>query len=58
MTAGPPAKGSEISTNMECFKRTLHKHISENNLSTNLDGFVLITCLLKNVIVVYIQVCQ
>ena len=38
------------------FKRNLHKYMSENNLSSNLDGFVWITCLPKNLIVVYIYV--
>ena len=35
------------------FKRNLHKYLSENNLSSNSDEFVWITCLLKNLIVVY-----
>ena len=39
-----------------CFKRNLHKYTSENNLSSNLDGFVWITYLPKNVIVVYMYV--
>ena len=36
-----------------CLKRNLHKYMSENNLSSNLDGFVWITRLLKNMSVVY-----
>ena len=41
---------------LPCFNRNLHKYMSENNLSSNLDGFFLITCLPKNVIVVYMYV--
>ena len=37
---------------LPCFKRNLHKYLSENNLSSNSDGFFWITCLLKNLIVV------
>ena len=36
-----------------CFKRNLHKYMSENNLSSNLDGFVWITGLPKKLRVVY-----
>ena len=39
---------------LPCFKRNLHKYMSENNLSSNLDGFVWISRLSKNLIVVYI----
>ena len=38
---------------VRCFKRNLHKYMSEDNLSSNLDGFVWITCLPKNLSVVY-----
>ena len=38
---------------LSCFKRNLHRYMSENNLSSNLDGFVWITRLPKNVSVVY-----
>ena len=41
---------------LPCFKRNLHKYMSENNLSSNLDGFVWITWLPKNSIVVYMYV--
>ena len=41
---------------LPCFKRNLHKHISENNLSSNLDEFVWITFLPTNLIVVYMYV--
>ena len=34
---------------LPCFKRNLHKYMSENNLSSNLDGFVWITRLPKNI---------
>ena len=36
-----------------CFKRNLHRYMSENNLLSNLDGFVWITRLPKNWSVVY-----
>ncbi len=36
-----------------CFKRNLHKYMSENNLSSNLDGFVRITGLPKHLSDVY-----
>ena len=36
---------------LPCFRLNLHKYMSENNLSSNLDGFVWITCLPKNLIV-------
>ena len=36
-----------------CFKRNLHKYMSEKNLSSDLDGFVWITRLSKNFSVVY-----
>ena len=36
-----------------CFKRNLHKYMPENNLSSNLDGFVWITRLTKHLNVVY-----
>ena len=32
---------------LPCFKRNLHKYMSENNLSSNLDGLVSNTCLPK-----------
>ena len=38
---------------LSCFKRNLHKYMSENNLLSNLDGFVWITRLPKNLSVVY-----
>ena len=38
---------------LPCFKRNLHKYMSENNFSSNLDGFVWIACLPKTLIVVY-----
>ena len=41
---------------LPCFKRNLHKYISENNLSSNLDGFVSITCLAKKNIFIYMYV--
>ena len=34
---------------LPCFKRNMHRYMSENNLSSNLDGFVRITCLLGKV---------
>ena len=37
---------------LSCFKHNLHKHMPENNLSPNLDGFVWITCLPKNSLIV------
>ena len=41
-----------------CFKRNLHKYMSGNNLSSNLDGFVWITRLPKNISVVYMYAHQ
>ena len=41
---------------LPCFKRNLHKYLSENNLTSNLHGFVRITCLPKKLIVVYMYV--
>ncbi len=40
---------------LPCFKRNLHKYMSENNLSSNLDGFVWITRLPKHLSVVYMH---
>ena len=40
---------------VRCFKRNLHKHMSENNLSSNFEGLVWITRLPKNVSVVYMS---
>ena len=41
---------------LPCFKCNLHKYMSENNLSLNLDRFVWITRLHKNLSVVYMYV--
>ena len=38
------------------FKCNLHKYMSENNLASNLDRFVWITCLPKNLSVVYMHI--
>ena len=40
-------------SSVPCFERNLHKYMSENNLSSNLDGFVWITRLPKFLSVVY-----
>ena len=34
---------------LPCFKHNLHKYMSENNLLSDLDGFVWITCLPKQI---------
>ena len=39
---------------LPCFIRNLHKYMSENNISSNLDGFVWVTHLPKNLSVVYL----
>ena len=39
---------------VRCFKRNLHKYMSENNLSSDLDWFIWITRLPKNVSVLYV----
>ena len=41
---------------LRCFKRNLQIYMSENNLSSNLDGFVWITCLPNFVVVLYMFV--
>ena len=41
-----------------CFKRNLRRYMSENNLSSNLDGFVWITRLPKHLSVLYIYIWQ
>ena len=43
----------KLCISLPCFERNLHKYMSENNLSSKLDGFVWITCLPKAVSVVY-----
>ena len=40
---------------LSCFKRNLHNYMSENNLSSNMDGFFCFTRLLKRVSVVYMS---
>ena len=50
----PPNIKSCIS--LPCFKCYRHKYMSENNLSSNLGGFVWITCLPKHLSVVYMYI--
>ena len=46
----------KLCSSLPCFEPNLHKHTSENNLSLNLDRFVWITHLPKEISVVYTYV--
>ena len=52
----PCLKISKSGISLPCFKRNLHKYMSVNTPSSNLDGFVWITWLPKKIIVVYMYV--